>query len=180
MPIAASDIKWKLSTTAGSAGNSNPQANPNDSLGKYISTTEIVDATLNNLFDDISGDENVNMTVDYRCIFIHNSHASLTYISPVVWISSEVSGGANAAIGVDPAVASDIGSSSAQAAEIADENSAPAGVTFSSPTTKGTGLALGNLAPGQCRAVWIRRTATNSAPINNDGVTLRVEGDTMA
>jgi hypothetical protein len=52
--------------------------------------------------------------------------------------------------------------------------------TFSSPTTKGTGLALGDIAAGSCRAIWIKRTAANSAALNNDGVTIRIEGDTAA
>ncbi len=51
---------------------------------------------------------------------------------------------------------------------------------FVLPSTAGTGLALGDLLPGYCRAVWIRRTATNSAPIDADGFTLAVTGDTAA
>lgn len=178
MPIASGDILYKLSTTAGSAGNSTAQADPNASLGKYISTTSIVDATLSNLFDNISGDENAASTVDYRCFFVRNAHATLTWLSPVVWISAEVSGGASAAIGIDTTAASAIGASPAQALTIADELTAPAGVSFSSPTTKGTGLALADLPAGYCRAIWVRRTAANTSAKDNDGVTIRVEGDT--
>lgn len=180
MPITSSDILFKLSTKTGSAGNSQAQGNPNNSLGKYISTTAIVDNTLNNLFDNISGDENAASAVDYRCFFVHNAHGTLTLLGAVAWISAEVAGGASIAIGVDPAAASAIGSSSAQAAEIASETVAPAGVTFSSPTTKGAGISLGDIPPGQCRAIWVRRTAANSAPLDNDGATIRVEGDTAA
>lgn len=180
MPIASSDIKMKLSIKTGSAGNSQAQGDPNASLGKYISTTEITDATLNNLFDDISGDENAASDVEYRCIFIHNAHASLTLQSPKVWIASQVSNGADMAIGIDTTAASAIGNTSAQALEVANEGTAPAGVTFSSPTDKASGLSLGNLPNGQCRAVWIRRTAQNNAALNNDGGSLSVEGDTGA
>lgn len=180
MAITQSDILWKLSVTSGSAGNST-SGTPAGSLGKYISTTQLSGTTLNNLFDDISGDENAASTVDYRCIFIHNAHASLTYQSPVIWISSEVSGGASIAIAVDGTAASAIGSASAQAAQIANETTAPTGTGgFSSPTSKATGLSLGSIAAGSCKAVWIRRTAANNAAINNDGVTLAVEGDTSA
>lgn len=180
MAITQSDILWKLSVTSGSAGNST-SGTPAGSLGKYISTTQLSGTTLNNLFDDISGDENAASTVDYRCIFIHNAHASLTYQSPVIWISSEVSGGASIAIAVDGTAASAIGSASAQAAQIANETTAPTGTGgFSSPTSKATGLSLGSIAAGSCKAVWIRRTAANNAAINNDGVVLAVEGDTSA
>ena len=178
MAIQSSDVLLKLSTTAGAAGNTNTST-PNASLGKYISTTVITDATLNNLFDNISGAENAASTVDYRCIFIHNNHATLTWQSVVAYLLSEVAGGANIAIGVDPTAASAIGSAGAQAVTIANETTAPAGVTFSSPTTLGTGIAIGDILPGQCRAIWVRRTATVSAALNNDGVTLRMQGNSL-
>ena len=177
--ITGSEILSKLSTTAGSAGNSNTST-PGASLGKYISTSTIADATLNALFDDISGAENAASTVDYRCVFIHNSNAANALQNAVIWLSAEVAGGASIAIGVDPTAASAIGSASAQAVTIASETTAPAGVTFSSPTTAGTGLSLGTIPSGQCKAVWFRRTAANSAALNSDGVTWSVQGDTGA
>lgn len=181
MPIAGSDIHYKLSLKTGSAGNQSAQADPNQSLGKYISTTDITDNTLNNLFDDVSGDENAASTVDYRCIFIHNAHATLTLLSPKVWLSAEVAGGANITIAIDNAAASAIGSASAQADQITNETTAPSSAgSFSGPTTKAAGLSLADLPAGQCRAVWVKRTAANSAALNNDGVTIRVEGDTTA
>lgn len=179
MPIVSSDILWKLSRTAGSAGNSGGST-PAASLGKYISTTAWAGAVKNDLFDDISGDENAASTVDYRLVFIHNNHATLTLLNAVVWLASEVSGGAALALSVDATAASAIGASSAQAKEIANENTAPSSQTFSSPTSKGAGLSLGDIGPGQCRGVWIRRTAANTAAVNDDGGVLQVEGDTTA
>jgi hypothetical protein len=181
MAITSSDIKFKFSVKTGSAGNST-SGTAAGSLGKYISTTEITDNTLNNLFDDITGDENAASDVEYRCIFIHNAHGSLTWQNVVVWLYSEVAGGASIAIAVDNIAASAIGSASAQADEIADEGTAPGtGVgSFSSPTSKGTGLSIGSIPAGQCRAIWIRRTAANSAALDNDGVVIRAEGDSAA
>lgn len=180
MAITATDILYKLSTVAGTAGNQNAQGDPNASLGKYISTTQITDATLHNLFDVVSGDENAAADVEYRCIFVHNAHATLTWQNVVVWLSAETGGGATAAIAVDGVAASPIGQSGAQADQVGDEQTAPSGESFSSPTTKGTGLSIGNLQAGYCRAIWIRRTATNSAALDNDDVTIRCEGDTAA
>ena len=57
MPIASTDILYKLSVTAGAAGNATAQATPANSFGKYISTTQIVNNTLDNLFDDVTGDD---------------------------------------------------------------------------------------------------------------------------
>lgn len=178
MAISSSDIKFKLSIKTGSAGNSQAQSDVDESLGKYISTTELSGTSLNNLFDDITGDENAASDVEYRCLFIHNSHATLTWLDPKVWIGSETSGGASVAIGIDTTAASTIGASSAQALEVADEGTAPAGVSFSSPTSKATGLSLGDLPAGQCRAIWVRRTAANTAAKDNDGFSLSAEGDT--
>src|SRR5260221_3967290 len=144
MSITYTDILLKLATTAGAAGNSNTST-PNESLGKYISTTQLVDNTINNLYDNISGDENAALTVDYRCLFIHNAHATLSYTTIVAYLLSEVAGGASIAIGVDTTAASVIGSASAQALTIANETTAPAGVTFSSPVTLGTGIAIGDI-----------------------------------
>ena len=180
MAITSSDIKYRLATTAGSAGNSLSQGDPNASLGKYISTTDVANATLHALFDVVTGDENAASDVEYRCLFIYNSHGTLTLEGPKVWLSAETSGGCNAAIGIDTTAASAVGNGSAQALTIANEGTAPAGVSFSSPTSKGAGLSLGDLAAGQVRAVWVRRTATDSAALNNDGVSVAVEGDTGA
>lgn len=180
MPIVAGDILFKLSTKVGAAGNANTST-PAGSLGKYVSTTAVSGTALNNLFDDISGDENAASEAEYRCVFVHNNHGSLTLQSAVLWLSAETAGGANMALATDNIAASALADAGAQAAEIANEDTAPTGVSaFSAPSTKGTGLALGNIGPGQVKAFWVRRTATNSAAINSDGGTIRVEGDTAA
>lgn len=179
MAITASDILFKFSVTSGSAGNSTA-GTAAGSLGKYVSTTAITDATLHNLFDVVTGDENAASEAEYRLIFVHNNHATLTWESVVVWLSAEVAGGAVAAISVDTTATSAKGSASDQAKTVADENTAPATQTFSAPTTKGTGLSIGNLAPGEVHGIWIRRTAANTAALDSDGVTIRCEGDTAA
>lgn len=178
MPIASSDILVKLSTIAGTAGNQNA-GTPAGSLGKYVSQTQVVDNNLHNLFDVVSGDENAASESEYRCVFIHNAHASLTFTNIKVFLSSETSGGASTAIGVDTTAASAIGASPAQALTIANEDTAPVGVAFSAPTTIGAAIAIGDLAPGQCRAIWIRRTTANTAALAGDGVVFRIQGESL-
>lgn len=176
--IVAGDILLKYTIKTGSAGNST-SSTASTSLGKYISTTTWTGGSLNDLFDDISGAENAASTVDYRCIAVHNNNGANAYENAVVYLSAEVSGGASIAIAIDSTAASAIGSSSAQGDSIANETTAPTGVgSFSSPTTAGTGLSLGTIPSGQCRFVWIRRTAANSAALSADGVTIGVSGDT--
>jgi hypothetical protein len=178
MAITATDILYKFSvaaaagdTTAGTAATS---------LGDQISTTQITDATLDNLFDVITGDENAASDVEYRCFFVHNNHATVTWENVVCWLSAEVGGGAVAAISVDTTGVTAKGSASAQAKTVANEQTAPSTQTFTAPTTKGTGLSIGNIPPGSVAAIWVRRTAANTAAVNNDGVTIRCEGDTAA
>lgn len=176
--ITSGEILLKYSTAAGAAGNSNTSSAA-ASLGKYISTTAWAGGSANDLFDNISGAENAASTVDYRCIFVHNSNASNALENAVVYLSAETAGGASIAIAIDNIAASAIGSASAQSATIATETTTPTGIgAFSSPTTIGTGLSLGNIPAGQCRAFWVRRTAANTAALSNDGVTIAVTGDT--
>lgn len=175
--IVAGEILFKYSVAA-AAGNTTASA-PATSLGDQISTTAWAGGAANDLFDDISGAENAASTVDYRCIFVHNSNGANALQNAVVYLSAETAGGANIAIATDNIAASAIASGSPQAAAIANETTAPSGVSaFSSPTTAGAGLALGNIPAGSCKAFWVRRTATNSSALSNDGVTIAVAGDT--
>lgn len=176
--IVASDILFKYSIKTGSAGNTTASA-PSTSLGKYASTSAWAGGSANDLFDDISGAENAASTVDYRCIFIHNNNAANDLQNAVVYVSAEVALGASIAIAVDTTAASAVGGASAQGDLIANETTAPTAIgAFSTPTTAGTGLSLGTIPHGSVKAVWIRRTASNSAALSADGFTLAVSGDT--
>lgn len=86
MAITATDLLWKLSINTG-PGNSTVQGNVNDSLGGFMSSSQLSGTLLNNLFDDVTGDDNVALDVEYRCIFLHNAHATLALQSPKLWIS---------------------------------------------------------------------------------------------
>lgn len=182
MPIVDNDIKVRLSTKSGSAGNTLAQADPNLSIGKYISTTDLVTATLNNLFDNVTGGENAASAVDYRCLFVYNSHSTLDLENAGVYISSQVSGGTTLAIAIDDIAASAVGASSAQAFAASTETTDPdAGVgAFSSPSSSGTALSLGTIPAGSCKAFWVRRTAANTVAVDDDGGTLVIFGDTAA
>lgn len=184
MPIVSSDIVYLLSAPGASAGYAT-SSTPYNSLGKYASTTVVSTTQLNNIFTDITGAENAADQVDYQAVFIlNNTTSGDTALNGVVWLptSGFVSGGANIAIGLDPAGVSSKTSSSVQAAVIANATTAPSGVsTYVGPSsTSSGGLTVANLAPGYVFCVWIRRTATNSAPVNNDGFVLEYDFDTMA
>lgn len=179
MAITASDILVRLSVLTGSAGNSTA-GTAAGALGKYVSTTDVSGTPLNNLFDDISGAENAASEAEYRCVFVLNNHATLDMQNAVVYVSAETAGGAGVSIGVDTTAISAKGAAGAQAVQVANEDTAPAGVTFSAPTTVGTGLALGTIPAGSVKAVWVKRLAANTAALDNDGFTLGIGCDTAA
>lgn len=182
MAIGTADILFKLCATAGTAGNSLAQTDPNLSLGKYISTTEITAASLNNLFDDVSGAENAVSDVEYRCFFVHNAHATLPWTGLRMWMSAETAGGANIAVNMDSTGAKVLASTAEQAQLIANEDTAPTstGTAWGSPTGSATGFLLGTLGAGSCYGIWVRRSAANSTAVNNDDVTISFQGDTAA
>lgn len=187
--IVSSDILFKLSAPGATQGNT-VSGTAGDSWGNYISTTQISNTPLDNLFTDITGAQNAAGQVDYACIFIHNNTSSgNSMLNTVAWLplSLYVAGGATISLAADTFSASAIGTSSQQAVKITANTNAPAGVsgwvnpTNTQPVSPSytNGIQLGTIAPGFCIAVWIRRTATNSAPVNNDGFTLEIDLDTM-
>lgn len=164
MPIASNDIQFRLS---GGASNTSAAV----SLGGAKSSTQAPSSR----FDDVTSGEAAAADVEYRCIYVHNAHATLTLQGAVAWIQTNTpSANTSIAIGV--------GSSAVNGSEpaVANESTAPAGVTFTEPSTKAAGLALGNIPPGQHRAIWERRTVTAGASAGNDSYVVQVGGDTAA
>lgn len=166
MPIVSSDIKIRLS---GGAAN----ANVNASLGGVKSTVELVDATLHNLFDKVTSAEAAAGLVEYRCVYVHNGHATLSLEDAKVFIASNTPS-------PDTTLAVGVGTAAINANEqtVANEATAPSGVSFSEPATFATGLTIGTLPPGQHKAIWLRRTISAGAAAVNDTATFRVQGDT--
>lgn len=163
MPIISTDILHRLS---GGASNSSALA----SIGGAKSTTTVAPS---GLFDDVDSTESAAGDTEYRCIYVHNNHGTLALQNAVMWITANTTGN-RIAIGVGAAAVN------ATETAVANENTAPAGVTFSQPTTKGAGIALGTIPAGQHRAVWLRRTIAAATGASNDTYTTRVEGDTAA
>ena len=177
--ITSGEIIFRYTTTAGAAGDSTA-GTAAGSLGKYVSSTAWAGGSLNDLFDDISGAENAAATTDYRGLGLLNNNGANVLENTVVYISAETAGGASIALATDNIAASAKGAASAQLAQIANETTAPSGVSaFSSPTTIGTGLAMGNIAVAFVKGFWVRRSISASTPaLSADGATIAVTGDT--
>lgn len=105
----------------------------------------------NELFDDIvladfGGADN------YRCFYLRNDHSTDTMFDTKIWINAQPSSGKDTLqLGLDPA------GLNGTATTVANETTAPAGVTFSTPTSEGTSLVIGDLTPTDYYAVWVKR-----------------------
>lgn len=165
MAIDTTDIKFRLS---GGAANSAPGT----SLGGVKSSVDVNPSTL---FDIVDAGESSAGDSEYRCLYVHNGHATLTLTGAVLWIPANT-----ANVGTDINVG--LGSSALNGTEqnVANENTAPADVTFTAAATQGAGIVLGDIPPGQHRAVWVRRVVQAGAAASNDTFTLAAVGATAA
>jgi hypothetical protein len=176
--IIASEIVWRFTTTAGSAGDTTANTTVSTFLGKYAATSAWAGGGTNDLFPDITGTENAASQADYAGLAILNNNAANSAQNSVAYLSSEVAGGASVTIGADTTAASAKGGASAQLLTIANRTTAPAGVTFSGPTTAGAGVSLGTIPVANVKGLWVKRLAANTAALSSDGVTLAVQVDT--
>lgn len=167
MPISNANLKYYLS-----GGGSN--TDPNASIGGARSST----AAGTDLFDTVTGDESAAGDTEYRLVYFRNEDSdSDGLISPVVWVLSNTpSSDTTIAIGIATE------GKNATVSAVANENTAPAGVSFSSPASKGAGLSLPSApyAQNDYVGIWLRRTVSaGAASTGSDPATIRVEGDTI-
>jgi hypothetical protein len=175
MSVVASDMLLKYSVSA-AAGNTTA-GTAATSLGDQVSTTQITSAALNNLFDDVSSAEATSGDVEYRCVFVHNNHATDTAFNVTVAVQSQVALGASIDLALDGIGVTAVGSASAQALTVANESTAPSGGAGVGSYGAGP-LTIGTMAPGTVAGVWVRRTVSAAtAAISGDGATLRIAGD---
>jgi hypothetical protein len=106
----------------------------------------LVDGALNSVFDDVTKQDAVDGATEYRCLYITNQSAAS--ITLTLWLKNRPVSGAEIAMGLEPQLDA--------AQSVADEATAPTGVTFSSPFNLAAGLSVVLLA-GQSQALWIRR-----------------------
>jgi hypothetical protein len=179
--IVPTDVQWYLS---------NPMANtgylgtgtPGNSLGAFMSTTQISTTPLNDLFLNITPAENAAFQVDYQCLFLMNNTASGNMmLEPYVWCPSSLfSGSATIEFGVDAAGAVPYNSSFQQAALISNSTTEPVGVTswYGPSISYSSGAILPDIPAQCCVALWFQRTATgttlNQVVGGNSGFTIQV------
>lgn len=74
--------------------------NVNDSLGGEPSSTPLISAVINNLFDNVSADESADGNEDYRCIYLFNDGDTSIY-SIQIWIQDDFESGSTMSIGIE-------------------------------------------------------------------------------
>lgn len=161
--IVPAEIKIYLTPS----GNSDPDA----SLGG-VGIGDEMGVALHDLFDLVSPAEGVAGDTEYRAIDVKNTNVVETLYSAVIFISQITSG-------ADDAV--EIAYDSTGTQSVANESTAPSSpsLSFSAPTTKETGIALGDIASEGVKRVWVKRIvdAAASSAIS-DGI-LSVTGGTF-
>ena len=144
MAIAATDIRLYATTLTGGKSLGGP-------VGAAINC-----GISENLFERYDGNLAAGTGANvahYRCLYVVNTHPSLTaYGVTVAWATTPHA----AALDTNPTSALPGASLT-----VANQTTAPAGLTF---TLGPAALTVGDLPAGQCKAVWLRRAEGNAAP----------------
>jgi hypothetical protein len=158
MSISSTDIKFYLTPS----GNTSPNA----SLGGAGEGSQI-GTSINNIFRNVTPEEAVSGVITYRAIEAKNTNNTDTLYGAYLWVSL---------LDTDPNTTIDIGVDSGTQA-IATEFIAPSSpvITFSHPTSKASGISLGDLTSGTTVRIWMRRTVSagaSSDPNDNGSITI--------
>jgi hypothetical protein len=132
-------------------------ADPNASLGGDMSSVSLSGTALNNLFANVLPEDRASEdSVRYRAFDIYNASAVLSMAMEFYFVDTTNS---------ESIIAVWLDSTGTQ--EIADEETAPVGATWTTPLI-GSKLSLPNLAAGSNHRLWIRRTVDQDADTLND------------
>ena len=175
MAINAANLKYYYS---GGASNSNPTL----SIGGTKSNVELSATALNNLFDNVTGDEATSGYDEYRLLYFQNIDTDADgLMDPVVlWIVAQPAGDDSMEVGLSTQ------GKNAVATAIADDHTAPAEVTFHEEITKEGGIdfvTVGIAMPfsqNDYIGIWFHRHVPAGASLQaSDGFQWRIEGDTI-
>ena len=151
MAIIAANLTFYLT---GGAGNALPAA----SLGGVISNTAFTNNTLANLFANVTPAEALAGSVKYRALSFKNLAAETAYAA-VIYLSQETTS-------ADTTVAIAYDSTGTQS--VVNENTAPSGLSFTTPLSLAAGIALGDVEASGVRRIWFRRTVSAGAAVATD------------
>lgn len=141
-----------------SGGNGNTDINA--SLGGVISGTALVDATDENLMDNITRKEIILGKTEYRGFYVKNTHATSQVHGAVLYVDADPTQ-TLVTFGLDSAGTGD-GSASGVMQTIGTEDTAPTGITFYDAGEFRLKLPLPILQPLESIGIWIKRVSVGS------------------
>jgi len=172
MPISAANLRWFYS---GGASNSDPTL----SIGGAMSSVPLSSTVLHNLFDRVTGDEAESGITRYRLLYFKNTDAdadglmapACLYFSGLPINGDTIKAGLSAQ------------GKGVVATAVATENTAPAGVTFTAPTSKASSTIILPSPPylqNEYIGIWFQHVvpALQSASSSNTASWV-VVGDTV-
>jgi hypothetical protein len=109
-----------------------------------------------NLFDNLTGAEVSGNSTDYRCIYLENNHATEEYTAVEISMSLQPTDAYEGFYTFGEGTSNGTGTEPA----IADDATAPTGVSFTQPLT-----LTSPIAPGQHKAIWIKRFSVAGTPV---------------
>jgi hypothetical protein len=151
MAIVAGDLKLYLT---GGAANADPLL----SLGGVTSSIQFTDNTLDKLFASVGPAEAAAGSVKYRALSFKNTSAFTAYAAAIFIAQETTSAGTTVALAFD----------STGTQSIVNEDTAPTGLTFSTPLSLATAIALGDVVAAGVARVWFQRTVTAGVALAAD------------
>jgi len=183
MPLSSLDIVFYYTGSA---------TGPSDntlSLGGTISAYTIPDATANNVFDDVTGDESASGDTEYRAIAVKDTNSSYDMLNTKVWIE----GYTRATSGADTIyfALENPGGSPASIQTIENESTAPdenkftvktgATVSWTEEGSPSSTLEFGTVNAGEWFGIWLKRVVpADASAYSNRSVTIKVQCETTA
>lgn len=136
---------------------------PSEIEFRTLQRSTLKSGLLNNLFPD----GKVNGATDYQFLVIVNT-STLTLTSPKAWLTVDTKG-ATLALAVADGVARN-------SANYAYPSIDPAALTYSTPTSQSSGLALPTLPAGQECLIAVRRTLTSATTAYPESNRINIAG----
>jgi hypothetical protein len=160
MPIVTGNIQMRLS---GGSGNTDPNA----SLGGVMSSTAVVNAVVDNLFDSITAAEALAGDTSYRGIYFRNNNASLTLRRTYLFTAGALT-----------LLSFGFITKNTDLEVIADEYTAPAGITFQFYNNIDKLETFQDLGPAEYMGVWVRRISPSSSTAQTPSRSITLGGVT--
>jgi hypothetical protein len=136
-------------------------------LGGAATVTQVSATAMNNIFDDVSAAEAAAGDTEYRAIDVYNDGASAVTGVDIYMSIATSSADSQLDMGAEAAPLNSTTS-------IANESTAPVGVTFANRTS-GAPLSLPDIPAGEYARVWLRRAISAAATnTSNDQGTIEV------